>query len=70
MGKTTGFFGCKKSIAETFNSLWNQRGNIMPGNQSHHVNGNVFSAEDMRTGQSPVVHASADGRAAALEINN
>ena len=70
MGKTTVFFGCKKNIAETFNTLWDQGGNMMPGNRSHHVNGNVFSAEDMRTGQSPVVRASADGRAAAWEINN
>ncbi len=70
MRKTTGFFGCKKNIAETFNSLWDQGGNMMPGNRSHHVKRNIFSAGDMRIGQSPVIHASADGRAAAWEINN
>ena len=70
MGKTTGFVGCEKSTAETFNILLDQRGNMMPEDRSHHIKENIFSAGDMRTGQSLVVRALADGRAAALEINS
>ena len=70
MGKTTGFVGCEKGTAETFNILLDQRGNMMPRDRSHHIKENIFSAGDMRTGQSLVVRALADGRAAALEINS
>ncbi|MBR6089942.1 MAG: glutamate synthase subunit beta [Anaerolineaceae bacterium] len=65
-----GFTGCEKSTADTFNILLDQRGNMMPGDRSHHIKENIFSAGDMRTGQSLVVRALADGRAAALEINS
>ena len=36
---------------------------------SHFLKDNLFSAGDMRTGQSLVVRALADGRAAAVEID-
>ena len=42
---------------------------MMPENGSHHLRDNLFSAGDMRTGQSLVVRALADGRAAAREID-
>ena len=41
----------------------------MPGDGSHHLAGKLFSAGDMRTGQSLVVRALADGRAAAGEVS-
>ena len=41
----------------------------MPENGSHHLEGRLFSAGDMRTGQSLVVRALADGRNAAREIS-
>ena len=43
---------------------------MMPENGSHHLRDNLFSAGDMRTGQSLVVRSLADGRAAAMEIHN
>ena len=42
---------------------------MMPENGSHHLRDNLFSAGDMRTGQSLVVRALADGRSAAMEID-
>ena len=38
-------------------------------NGGHRLRDNLFSAGDMRTGQSLVVRALADGRAAALEVH-
>ena len=42
----------------------------MPGDGSHRLRDNLFSAGDMRTGQSLVVRAIADGRAAAGEVHD
>ncbi len=64
-----GFVGCEASTATAFGVQKNGRGNLMPADGSHHLNGKLFSAGDMRTGQSLVVRALADGRAAALEIH-
>jgi len=64
-----GFVGCETATAERFNINLNSRGCIMPENGGHRLRGNLFSAGDMRTGQSLVVRALADGRAAALEID-
>ena len=64
-----GFVGCETTTAERFNVQLNPRGCMMPENGSHHLRDNLFSAGDMRTGQSLVVRALADGRAAALEID-
>lgn len=64
-----GFVGCETATAERFSVQLNSRSCMMPENGSHHLRDNLFSAGDMRTGQSLVVRALADGRAAALEID-
>ena len=42
---------------------------MLPEDGSHHLGGKFYSAGDMRNGQSLVVRALADGRAAAKEID-
>jgi len=64
-----GFVGCETATAERFSVKLNPRGCMMPESGGHHLRGNLFSAGDMRTGQSLVVRALADGRAAAVEID-
>jgi len=65
-----GFVGCETATARRFNVRLSPRGCMMPEDGSHHLRDNLFSAGDMRTGQSLVVRALADGRAAALEIDS
>ena len=64
-----GFVGCEESTAATFGVERNKRGCMMPENGGHRLRDNLFSAGDMRTGQSLVVRALADGRAAAEEVH-
>ncbi|MGX8706981.1 MAG: FAD-dependent oxidoreductase, partial [bacterium] len=64
-----GFVGCETATAEAFNVKLNPRGCMMPESGGHHLQGKLFSAGDMRTGQSLVVRALADGRAAAMEVH-
>ena len=64
-----GFVGCDEKTAEHFAAAPDARGRLMPENGNHHLGGKLFSAGDMRTGQSLVVRALADGRAAAQEIH-
>ena len=64
-----GFVGCDGRTLQSFSLDADPRGRLMPGDGSHHLRDNLFSAGDMRTGQSLVVRALADGRAAALEIH-
>ncbi|MBR2699959.1 MAG: glutamate synthase subunit beta [Clostridia bacterium] len=64
-----GFVGCETATAERFDVALSQRGAMMPADGSHHLRENLFSAGDMRTGQSLVVRALADGRAAAREVH-
>ena len=64
-----GFVGCEAETAAAFGIERNSRGNLMPADGSHHLRDNLFSAGDMRTGQSLVVRALADGRAAAMEVH-
>ena len=64
-----GFIGCEAKTADSFHANPDPRGRLMPGDGSHHLAGKLFSAGDMRTGQSLVVRALADGRAAAGEVN-
>ena len=45
------------------------RGRLLPEDGSHCLGGKLFSAGDMRNGQSLVVRALADGRNAAKEID-
>ena len=65
-----GFTGCEPDTALRFGLELNKRGNMMPVDGSHHLKKNLFSAGDMRTGQSLVVRALADGKAAAFEIDS
>ena len=65
-----GFVGCEEQTLERFSVEADQRGRLMPADQSHRLGGKLFSAGDMRTGQSLVVRAVADGRAAAQEIHS
>lgn len=64
-----GFVGCETATADRFEVALNQRGCMMPPDGSHRLRGNLFAAGDMRTGQSLVVRALADGREAAREIH-
>ena len=64
-----GFVGCDEKTAEHFTLKADARGRLLPENGSHHLTGKIFSAGDMRNGQSLVVRALADGRAAAKEID-
>ena len=64
-----GFVGCETATAERFEVALNPRGCMMPPDGSHRLGDRLFSAGDMRTGQSLVVRALADGRAAALELH-
>ncbi len=64
-----GFTGCEEGTLARYGLTADARGRLMPENQSHYLGGNRFSAGDMRTGQSLVVRALADGRAAAGEVH-
>ena len=64
-----GFVGCDEKTQEAFAVSADARGRLMPQDGSHHLGGNLFSAGDMRNGQSLVVRALADGRAAAREVD-
>ena len=64
-----GFVGCETATAERFDVTLNSRGGMMPEDGSHRLRDGLFSAGDMRTGQSLVVRALADGRAAAKEVH-
>ena len=68
-GVFAGFVGCDAKTVESFAVAADARGHLMPGNGSHYLGGKLFSAGDMRTGQSLVVRALADGRAAVQEIH-
>jgi len=63
-----GFIGCDPQTLNAFSLTADQRGRLLPADQSHYLGGKLFSAGDMRTGQSLVVRALADGRAAAKEV--
>jgi glutamate synthase (NADPH/NADH) small chain len=65
-----GFIGCETRTLERFGLQADGRGRLMPEDGSHHLSGRLFSAGDMRNGQSLVVRALADGRRAAQEINS
>ena len=65
-----GFVGCEDRTLDRFALKADSRGRLMPGDGSHHLGGRLFSAGDMRTGQSLVVRALSDGRRAAQEIDD
>ena len=64
-----GFAGCEARTLKAFGLDADQRGRLLPEDGSHHLGGKLFCAGDMRTGQSLVVRALADGRAAAREVH-
>ena len=64
-----GFVGCDAATPSAFSLIPDGRGRLCPQDGSHHLSGNLFCAGDMRTGQSLVVRALADGRAAAKEVS-
>ncbi len=64
-----GFVGCEEILPHALDLPLGRRGTLMPENQSHQIRDQFFSAGDMRTGQSLVVRALADGQAAALEVH-
>ena len=63
-----GFIGYENETLDGFSLSADSRGRLLPPDGSHHLGGKLFSAGDMRNGQSLVVKALADGRAAAREI--
>ncbi len=64
-----GFIGCEERTLDRFALKADGRGRLLPEDGSHHLEGRLFSAGDMRNGQSLVVRALADGRNAAREID-
>ena len=64
-----GFVGCEESTLEKFSLTADARGRLMPADGSCHLEGRLFCAGDLRSGQSLVVRALADGRKAAREID-
>jgi glutamate synthase (NADPH/NADH) small chain len=64
-----GFIGCEEQTLSAFSLEADFRGRLLPADNTHHLSGKLFSAGDMRNGQSLVVRAIADGRAAAAEID-
>lgn len=65
-----GFLGTEAYVAEAFGTPLTARTNVetLPGTHQT-TNPKIFTAGDMRTGQSLVVRAIADGRAAAREVD-
>ena len=64
-----GFVGCEQETADLFNVNLNRRGVPDINVGTHRIAPGLFTAGDMRSGQSLVVRAIADGRAAAIEVN-
>ena len=65
-----GFIGCEEETLSRFSLSADARGRLLPKDGSHHLEGKLFSAGDMRNGQSLVVRALADGRSAAKDIHD
>lgn len=63
-----GFVGCERATAADFSLTLNPRG-VPETKGGHCISGKLFAAGDLRTGQSLVVRAIADGRAAAREVH-
>jgi glutamate synthase (NADPH/NADH) small chain len=65
-----GFIGCEDYAAAEFSVACGPRGTVVTPADSYHVPGTkIFSAGDMRRGQSLVVWAIAEGRACAKEVD-
>ena len=64
----TGFSGCRADICEAFGVEKERTVKTEPGHYRTNVP-HIFTAGDMHRGQSLVVHAIAEGRAAAIEVD-
>ncbi|WP_026527047.1 glutamate synthase subunit beta [Butyrivibrio sp. VCD2006] len=65
-----GFIGCEDYTADEFSVKRSQRGTVITDESGYHIEGTkLFSAGDMRRGQSLVVWAIAEGRACAKEVD-
>ena len=65
-----GFLGAQREVPEAFGTPLDARCRVETLGATHATaDPKVFTAGDMRTGQSLVVHAIADGRAAAREVD-
>jgi glutamate synthase (NADPH/NADH) small chain len=64
-----GFVGCEDSTLTRFSLTADGRGRLLSADGTHHLGGKLFCAGDLRNGQSLVVRALADGRAAAKEAD-
>ena len=64
-----GFLGCDAANVENFELSLTPRGSAATIDGSHRIGENLFTAGDFRTGQSLVVRAIADGKAAAREVD-
>ena len=62
-----GFVGCDEANQTAFDLRLDERGRPTPSEGARVLSPGVFTAGDLRTGQSLVVRAIADGRAAAME---
>ena len=64
-----GFVGCEEGTLSRFALTADERGRLRGADGTHSLGGKLFSAGDMRNGQSLVVRALADGWAAAREVD-
>lgn len=65
-----GFLGCRQYVADAFGVELDSRTNVKTAADSYHTGvDKVFTAGDMHRGQSLVVWAIAEGRAAAKEVD-
>ena len=64
----TGFSGCRADVCEAFGVEWDKTVKTEAGSFRTSVP-HIFTAGDMHRGQSLVVHAIAEGRAAAIEVD-
>ena len=63
-----GFIGCQSYVADAFGLPRDNRGNLVTADYHTPIDG-IFAAGDCRRGQSLVVWAIAEGRAAAAEVD-
>ena len=64
----TGFSGCRSDVCEAFGVEQDRTVKTEPGHYRTSIP-HIFTAGDMHRGQSLVVHAIAEGRAAAIEVD-
>jgi len=65
----SGYAGCEEYVCSAFGLSRDRKGNLDSHDGCRTANEKIFAAGDMRRGQSLVVHAIADGRAAALQAD-